>query len=145
MKKFLKNKYNVIITLLFGAILFLSAVVVVRSKPMICDWNLIKYNFRGGCVPDEESAIEIAKVVYKARSGIDFESDEFKVSYDKENNAWNVRLVDYKEEANGGYPTYLGYRGIYIDKDYATIVRDYFHMDEVRIHRETKEKYLEND
>ena len=38
---------------------------------------------------------------------------------------------------------YLGYRGIYIDKDYATIVRDYFHMDEVRIHRETKEKYFE--
>ena len=102
MKRFLKKKYHIIIVLQLIVILTLLLVFMVNSKPIISEWDLIAYNFQGNCVPDEESAIEIAKVIYKTRSGIDFESDEFKVSYDEQLQAWNVRLIDYKEEANGG-------------------------------------------
>ncbi len=120
-KKADKKTYIIIFLLI---VIVVQSVVFCKKRSEIIDKNfLITHNFKGNCIPDEETAIEYGKLIYKVRTGKEYTNDDFNVRYDENNKTWNVVLKKYDE--NNQPIVYVDYAGIFIYKEYGTIVADY--------------------
>ena len=122
-KKHIDKKWYILILLL--VVIIFQTIILVQMKSQLNEHGLLfAFNYRGNCIPDETTAVQYGKIIYKVRTGIDYNDYDFGVEYDKSLDAWNVWLLT-EAEKNGDNTKYLDYRGIFIDKDYGTILRDY--------------------
>ena len=128
---------NIVIFILSIFICLLSIntawLLIERPRPV---WPLINLK---DTVPDEETAVKMAQVIYKMATDIDFETSEFKC-IKCENNEWNVYLRDYKEEA--GEYVVMGERGIYINKTFGTLVQINISESAVQSYLQQKEELI---
>lgn len=94
MKK-IEKKWFVIVLLLI-IIVFQGLVIAGITSNVTMNDLLRVYNYQGNCIPDEATAVSYGKLIYRAKTGIDHDEQDFGVKYDKEVNAWNVFLYIFK-------------------------------------------------
>ena len=121
-KQHLDKKWCVLVLLLF--IIIVETIVSLNMKAQIAENDMLQvFNYKGNCIPDEETALQYGKILYRVRTGIIYDDSDFGVIYNDSLEAWNVWLLT-EEEKNGETITWLDYHGVYIDKDYGTVIRD---------------------
>ena len=114
-----RTRNCLILIVLLLIIIAFESFCLIRVKSVISKKDvLIAYNFKGNCIPDRGSAIKYAKIIYKTRTGNDYSEELFDATYLDELNAWHVYLIEDGVDRLDSY-------GIFIDKDYGTIFRDY--------------------
>lgn len=89
------------------------------------------------CVPDSESAVDIAQVVYKVYFGEDFDDDDF-YCYGSDTN-WQVELKTYDRQEDSLICS-LG--GILINKKNGTVERAYITTEADDFHKYRKSKEM---
>ena len=122
-KKNIGKCWYILIVLL--VIIAVQTILLIRTKSQVTENDLLfAFNNRGNCIPDETAAVQYGKIIYKVRTGVDYNDYDFGVEYDEALDAWNVWLLT-EAEKNNDNTMYLDHRGIFIDKDYGTVIRDY--------------------
>lgn len=128
----MSNVKNFIICMLSAVILVLGGYIVqmyLAQPTLVALWK--------PCVPDEETAIEIAQVMFKVYTGYELDKDDFAVvSGDTQ---WQVHL---KNEADFGEPGIVDDdSGVTINKQDGTIISVHDSAGSVECYFKLKAKY----
>ncbi len=133
----MKNKtQNIVICILIFVSIILGIyifLITVRMSDRSVNWEI--------CVPDGDTAVDIAQIVCKSYTDIDVEAEAFVPEYDAEQDIWKVRLkceCDFDDTHNSWFKRE---HAVYIEGGDATVLKASINKKAIEEYYEIKALY----
>ncbi len=133
----MKNKtQNIVICVLIFVIILLGIyvfLITTRIDSSGSNWKI--------CVPNSDTAVDIAQLICRSYTGMDVEDEAFIPEYDTEKDVWKVRLKSERDFDSTYSSWFEREHAIYIEGGDATVLKASINTRAIEEYYETKVLY----